>query len=149
MKKEDYIRQYYAALKLAERVHERQLDKGNMPYIMHPIRVSERCKSPEAKIAALLHDTLEDSELTTANITRSGISDEIASIVYLLTRQKHDTYEKYIKNLSSNKIAVEVKIADLEDNMDITRLLGQLSEKDFQRLQKYKAAYDYLRYVEH
>lgn len=149
MKKEDYIRQYYAALKLAIRAHDRQLDKGNMPYIIHPIRVSERCKTPEAKIAALLHDTLEDSVLTVENLTRSGISSEIAGSVYLLTHQKHDTYEEYIKNLSSNKIAVEVKLADLEDNMDIARLLGPLDEKDFQRLQKYKAAYDYLRYVEH
>lgn len=144
MKREEYIRQYYAALKLAERVHERQLDKGNMPYIMHSIRVSERCMSPEAKIAALLHDTLEDSELTTKDLTHSGISGKIAGVVYLLTHQKHDTYEEYIKNLSANKIAVEVKVADLEDNMDITRLIGPLDEKDFQRLQKYKAAYDYL-----
>lgn len=149
MKKEDYIRQYYTALGLAQRAHDRQLDKGNMPYIMHPIRVSERCKTPEAKIAALLHDTIEDSVLTVENLTRSGISKEIAGAVYMLTHQKHDTYEEYIKNLSSNKIAVEVKIADLEDNMDITRLLGPLDEKDFQRLQKYKAAYDYLRYAEH
>lgn len=151
MKKEDYIRQYYAALTLAQRAHDRQLDKGNMPYIMHPIRVSERCKTPEAKIAALLHDTLEDSVLTVEDLWKhiNGISTEIAGAVYLLTHQKHDTYEEYIKNLSSNKIAVEVKLADLEDNMDITRLSGPLGEKDFQRLQKYKAAYDYLRYAEH
>ncbi len=149
MKKEDYIRQYYTALTLAQRAHDRQLDKGNMPYIMHPIRVSERCKTPEAKIAALLHDTLEDSELTTKDLTHSGISAEIAGAVYMLTHQKHDTYEEYIKNLSANKIAAEVKIADLEDNMDITRLIGPLEDKDFQRLQKYKAAYDYLRYAEH
>ena len=144
MKKEEYIRQYYAALKLAQRVHDRQLDKGNMPYIMHPIRVSERCMSPEAKITALLHDTLEDSELTTKDLTHSGINGKIASTVYVLTRQKHEKYEDYIKRLYPNKIAVEVKIADLEDNMDITRLIGPLDDKDFQRLQKYKAAYDYL-----
>lgn len=144
MKKEDYTRQYYTALGLAQRAHDRQLDKGNMPYIMHPIRVSERCKTSEAKIAALLHDTLEDSVLTVENLTRSGIGKEIAVAVYLLTHKEPDTYEEYINRLSVNKIAVEVKLADLEDNMDITRLIGPLTDKDFQRLQKYKSAYDYL-----
>jgi hypothetical protein len=82
--------------------------------------------------------------LTTKDLTHSGISGRIAGTVQLLTRKKHEKYEDYIKRLYPNKIAVEVKIADLEDNMDITRLIGPLDEKDFQRLQKYKAAYDYL-----
>ena len=144
MKKGDYERQYYDALRIAQRAHDRQLDKGMHPYIMHPVRVSERCKTPEAKIAALLHDTIEDSVLEEKDLVRQGINRDIAAVVTVLTHKKGESYNDYIHRVAKDPIATEVKIADLEDNMDITRLLGPLDEKDFQRLQKYKAAYDYL-----
>lgn len=142
--KSEYIRQYNAALGLAQRAHERQLDKAGMYYIMHLIRVSERCRTREAKIAALLHDLLEDTPLGTKDITRQGICNSIADAAAALMHRRSESYMDYIKRVGSNRIACEVKIADLEDNMDITRLNGDLTEEDFKRLQKYKKAWDYL-----
>lgn len=145
MKKEDYIIQYCAALKLAQQAHDGQLDKGNMPYIMHPIRVSERCMSPEAKIVALLHDVLEDSEYTAKDLRDAGFSEaEVVVPVIILTRGKNESYNEYLSNISLNRIATEVKIADLEDNMNLSRL-DTVTEEDIKRSKKYLRAYEKLR----
>lgn len=141
----DFKQEYCDALEIAMEVHDGQQDKGGHPYVLHPIRVSQRCKSDEAKVAALLHDVVEDSDYEISYIRSFGISNEdILSAVDALTRRKNESYSNYIDRVSKNPIALEVKIADLEDNMDITRL-DTLTDDDIKRLKKYHSYYKKLK----
>lgn len=136
---------YNKALEIAFDAHRGQVDKGGQAYIMHPIRVSQKCKTPQAKIVALLHDVLEDSNITTIQLHELGIPDEIISWVLILTKEPNKEYKKYIAKVGNFDITTEVKLADLEDNMNISRLHEELTEKDYIRLRKYKKAYEYLK----
>lgn len=128
------------ALALAARAHRGQRDKGGHPYIGHPLRVAARCHSPEARVAALLHDTLEDTPLTAATLAEEGIPPGIVDTVCTLTRKPGEDYGDYIHRIAANPLAVEVKIADLEDNMDIRRLAA-VGPADAERLNRYLQAW--------
>ena len=132
---------------LAREAHQGQTDKSGANYIGHPLRVSTRCKSPEAKIAGLLHDTIEDTYVTPQLLKDMGFGDEIVDAVLALSRRADETYAEFIVRASQNEIAKEVKIADLEDNMDIRRL-PEISEKDAARLKKYLHSWRYLQGLE-
>ncbi|ETR65831.1 MAG: GTP pyrophosphokinase [Candidatus Magnetoglobus multicellularis str. Araruama] len=110
------------ALKIALNVHVGQKDKGNQPYILHPLRLMKKMDSDITKAAALLHDVLEDSDMDVADLANQGIDADIIEIVKLLTKNTHESYETYIDRISTNSIATKIKIADLEDNMNILRL---------------------------
>ncbi len=131
------------ALQIAVEAHAGQKDKSGLPYAFHPIRVMMRCKSDEAKIAALLHDVVEDTTVSFDELSKEGFSEEILSALRLLTHDPSVAYEDYIRQLSKNTIAREVKLADLEDNSDIRRL-KEVDEKAVGRLRKYLFAYRYL-----
>ena len=131
------------ALQIAVEAHAGQEDKSGLPYAFHPIRVMLRCKSDEAKIAALLHDVVEDTPVSLDQLCEEGFSEDVLSAVRLLTHDPSVPYEDYIRQLSRNPIAREVKLADLEDNSDIKRLTG-IDEKAVARLRKYLFAYRYL-----
>ena len=135
------------AEKLAREAHQGQTDKSGADYIGHPLRVSARCKSPEAKIAGLLHDTIEDTYVTPQLLKDMGFGDDIVDAVLALSRRADETYAEFIVRASQNEIAKEVKIADLEDNMDIRRL-PEISEKDAARLKKYLHSWRYLQGLE-
>lgn len=132
---------------LAREAHQGQTDKSGADYIGHPLRVSARCKSPEAKIAGLLHDTIEDTYVTPQLLKDMGFDDEIVDAVIALSRRADETYAEFIVRAAQNEIAKEVKIADLEDNMDIRRL-PEISEKDAMRLKKYLHSWRYLQGLE-
>lgn len=132
------------ALQIAKKAHEGQVDKAGAPYIDHPWRVSQKCDSYEAKIVALLHDTIEDTDVTPDYLLQQGIPEHLVEAVLSVTRTDGETYDDYVQRASQNPIGREVKIADLKDNMDITRLSYPLSEKDFERLNKYLKAYEFL-----
>ncbi|WP_352399999.1 HD domain-containing protein [Anaerotignum sp.] len=127
------------ALIIAAKAHKGQLDKGGNPYILHPIRVMLGCKTQEEKIVAILHDTLEDSDLTVDDLIKEGFSENIVDAVVCLTRDKNQDYMEHIQEVSKNSLATAVKLSDLADNMDLNRLPG-LTQKDFQRLEKYLRA---------
>ena len=110
---------------------------------MHPIRVAERCKDPRAKIVALLHDTIEDTEVTPDTLQEEGFPQEIISAILSVTKQENETYDAFVRRASENPIGREVKIADLEDNMDVRRL-KEITNEDVARLQKYLRAWQYL-----
>lgn len=131
------------ALQIALRAHKGQKDKSGRDYILHPIRVAERCKNPEAKIAALLHDTLEDTDVTTDYLREQGFPEEIIEGVMAVTKRECETYEDFVRRAAENPIGREVKMADLEDNMDIRRL-KEVTDKDVERLRKYLKAWRYL-----
>lgn len=110
------------AKKIAYERHANQLDKGGNPYIEHPKYVAEHVNTVLDKTVAWLHDTIEDTGYTVSMMRADGFDDNVINAVQLLTHKKGEPYLDYIKNLASNETARNVKIADLHNNMDLTRL---------------------------
>ena len=125
---------------IAEEAHRGQVDKGGKPYVQHPVRVAENCCTPEAKVAALLHDTIEDGGVTAGYLREQGFPDCIVEAVVALTRQEGEDYEDYVRRVAANPIGREVKLADLSDNMDISRI-PHPTNRDWSRLEKYRRAW--------
>ena len=132
----NYNELYDKALQIAMRAHEGQKDKAGQDYVMHPIRVAERCDDPRAKVVALLHDTIEDSDITADYLREEGFTEEIVEAVLAVTRREGEEYDDYVRRAAQNELGKMVKRADLEDNMDIRRL-PELTDRDVERLQKY------------
>jgi len=138
---------YDLALRIAIRAHEGQKDKSGREYVTHPIRVAERCKDPKAKIVALLHDTIEDTDVTAEYLRSQGFPEEIIEGVLSVTKQEgeegEENYEDFVLRAAKNPLGKEVKLADLEDNMDIRRLKN-ITDDDVTRLRKYLRAWHLL-----
>lgn len=129
------------AIEIAVAAHKGQKDKSGAEYILHPLRVMERGKSEIEKICGVLHDVVEDSEWTFEMLKNEGFSDEVIAVLRCVTKESEkEDYDVFINRIAQNPIAVEVKINDLLDNMDITRL-KELNEEDVQRLNKYLKAF--------
>ena len=128
-----------AADEYAARKHEGQVDKAGVPYINHPRAVAAKLDSDVEKTIALLHDTVEDTDATVEEI-REMFGEEIADAVEVLTHPKDEPYMDYIRRIWTNRLARDVKLADLEHNMDLSRLNGKVTEKDLERVEKYKKA---------
>lgn len=126
------------ALDIAKTAHRGQLDKGGNPYILHPIAVSQLVDSEEEKIVALLHDVVEDTDITLEYLKLAGFSDNIIAAVSVLTKQPGVSYDDYISKLKENPIAARVKVADITHNSDISRIPNP-TEKDLERIKRYKA----------
>ena len=139
----DYNELYDKALQIAVRAHKGQKDKAGHDYILHPIRVSERCDDPRAKIVALLHDTIEDTDVTADYLREEGFTEEIVEAVLAVTRREGEEYDDYVRRAAQNELGRMVKRADLEDNMDIRRL-PELTDRDVDRLRKYLRAWQYI-----
>ncbi len=132
------------AIEIAVAAHKGQKDKAGKPYILHPIRVMERGNSEIEKICGVLHDVVEDSEWTFEELEREGFGEEIIEVLKCVTKLSADEdYDKFIERVKKNKTAINVKLNDLKDNMDITRM-NILTEKDVKRLDKYLKAYNEL-----
>ena len=124
------------AIELAKQHHEGQTDKAGKPYIEHPLRVMNQVESEEEKIVAVLHDIVEDTNISLNDLRNEGFSEEVVSAVECLTKQDGENYDSYIERISFNPLAVKIKLADLEDNRDLTRL-PEVTDKDLERLEKY------------
>ena len=135
------------AIMLAIEAHLGQVDKAGMPYILHPLRMMTRLDTPEAKMAAVLHDVVEDSAWTLEKLRMEGFPPEVLEAVDALTRYADETYEAFIERAAQHPLARRVKLADLEDNMDVRRL-GTLTKRDVERLQRYQKAWRRLRQEE-
>ena len=131
------------AIELAKQHHEGQTDKAGKPYIEHPLRVMNQVESEEEKIVAVLHDIVEDTDISLDDLRNEGFSEEVVSAVECLTKQDGENYDSYIERISFNPLAVKIKLADLEDNRDLTRL-PQVTDKDLERLEKYDKALEKL-----
>jgi (p)ppGpp synthase/HD superfamily hydrolase len=127
------------AIQCAVKAHAGQKDKAGAPYILHPLRIMMKMENQDGMIAAMLHDVVEDSSVTLADLRAEGFSDEVIAAVDHLTRREGEAYEIFINRLRHNPLAVKVKLADLEDNMDIRRI-ENVTERDIERIQKYQAA---------
>ncbi len=135
------------AIALAVEAHRGQKDKFGAPYILHPLRLMTRVDDVDAKIAAVLHDVAEDTPISIERMTALGYAPHIVAALDCLTRRKEETYEQFIERIAPNPLARRVKLADLEDNMDIRRLPA-VTPKDGERLARYRAAWERLRVLE-
>lgn len=141
------------AMKVAYEAHHGQTDHQGIPYIYHPIHLAEQMNTEDACVVALLHDVVEDTSLSIENLREYGFTEIQLEAVSILTREefapelsqeeREQQYLEYIKKISENRLAREVKIADLRHNSDRTRLTHD-TERDEARYSKYKKALDIL-----
>jgi (p)ppGpp synthase/HD superfamily hydrolase len=133
------------AIALAAEAHRTQTDKAGEPYVLHPLRVMLRLETEEERIVGVLHDVAEDTPVGVEELRRLGYSERVVAAVDSLTRRKGlETYEAFVERLSSNPLAARVKIADLEDNMDLRRL-SIVGPEEAERLARYRAAWGKLK----
>lgn len=138
------------AIEIATKMHDGQLDKAGEPYITHPISVMNQVETVAEKIVAVLHDVIEDTPLTLADLKREGFPDEILAAIDAISKRAGESTESYLARVMSNRLALRVKIADITDNMRLERI-AQPTPKDFARIERYaqilpvlKAAYQAL-----
>jgi len=131
------------AIKIACDVHADQRDKAGEPYILHPLRLMQRFKDKSTMIVAVLHDVIEDSQHDLDFLQAQGFDKSILEAVDAITRKKNEAYKDFIERLSFNDIAVKVKIEDLKDNLDLTRL-KTIDDKALERIKKYHKAFIFL-----
>lgn len=134
------------AINIANQAHYDQKDKGGQPYILHPLRVMLAMKDPASQMAAVLHDVVEDSSYTLDDLRNMGCPEMVVEAVDLLTKRPGEDYKVMLERIKNNVIATAVKIADLEDNLDLIRIKNRrnLQPKDMERLNKYYDAWSYL-----
>jgi (p)ppGpp synthase/HD superfamily hydrolase len=128
------------AIRLALDKHHGQTDKSGAPYILHPLRVMAGMQTETERIVAVLHDVVEDSDVTLDDLRRMGYSAEIVAAIDQLSRREDETYEQFIQRIKPHPLAVRVKLGDLLDNMDIRRNAA-LDEKALERFQRYQKAW--------
>lgn len=128
------------AIALALRAHAGQTDKYGEPYILHPLRVMNRMATNEERTAAVLHDAIEDSDHTLDGLRAMGYPETVVHALDCLTRRSGEAYEEFIERAMGDPLARKVKLADLEDNMDIRRL-PSIGEDEIRRLRKYVQAW--------
>ena len=124
------------AIEIAARAHAGQVDKAEQPYILHPLRVMFRVAGAHERMAAVLHDVVEDTSVTLEDLRQQGFPEEVLEAVDVLTKQDGETRTEAARRAVQHPIARRVKIADVTDNMDVSRL-DQLTEHDVQRMKEY------------
>jgi len=127
------------AIDIAEKAHVGQVDKADMPYILHPLRVMSIFSDKTEQICAVLHDVIEDTDVTLDILRDMGFSDEVITVLECLTKRDGENYDDFITRVLKNEIACRVKLADLFDNMNLERIASP-SEKDRERIKKYETA---------
>ena len=132
------------AMRLAYRAHEGQTDKGNIPYIFHPIHVAEQMEDELTTAAALLHDVVEDTPVTLEDLRAEGFPEEVIEAVSVMTRDLTVPYLDYIRAIKGNRIATIVKLADLQHNSDTSRL-PVVDEEARSHVERYRKAISILK----
>ena len=135
------------AMKIAFNAHKEQVDKTGLPYIYHPIHLAEQMDDENTTCVALLHDVVEDTEITFEDLEKEGFTKEIIEALKLMTHDDAIPYLEYVKEIKKNSIATAVKLADLNHNSDLTRL-DVVDEKAKERVEKYKKAIEILTSVD-
>jgi len=139
------MKQLAKAIRIAAVGFENKLDKGNKPYILHCFEVMRALRTNDEDLLciAILHDCVEDKVCTMPDLYGEGFSPRVTTAVELLTHDKRDSYDIYIRKLSVSKDARLVKLSDLKHNSNITRLKG-VSESDLKRMMQYHESYTFL-----
>ena len=132
------------AIAFASFAHFEQYDKIGKPYILHPIAVMILVKSTEAKVVAILHDTMEDCNISENELRQKHIPAHLIEAIVAISRKEKESYDEYLDRVKANPLALEVKLADIAHNSSEERLT-KLAEVESNRLRKkYKKALKYL-----
>ena len=131
------------SLHIALRAYAGKTDKAGREYIHHPLRVMAKMKTDVEMSVALLHDVIEDSDITAEQLLAEGIPAEVVEAVVCLSKTENEDYHDFVARAKKNELAARVKIADIEDNIDVLRL-PTLNEYDLARVQKYHRAWQFL-----
>lgn len=129
------------ALRLCFDAHKEQVDKTGLPYVFHPFHLAEQMTDEISTVCALLHDVVEDTDLTLEALSEMGFPKEVTEVLQLLTHDPAVPYFEYVRALSTNPIARQVKLADLAHNSDLSRMdVSEIDEWALKRTEKYKKA---------
>ena len=128
------------SLDIALSSHKGQKDKAGETYILHPLRVMSKMETEKEMSVAILHDVIEDSEMTSEDLLQSGIPEIIVDALICLTKNRNESYEEFIDRICLNDLARKIKIADIQDNINILRLT-EVADKDLDRVVKYHKAW--------
>ncbi|ADO69928.1 HD domain-containing protein [Stigmatella aurantiaca] len=132
------------AIALAVEAHRGQRDKAGQTYILHPLRVMMRLETEAERMAAILHDVVEDTPYTLERLRALGYPEEVLGALDCLTKREGETYEAFVERIRPHPLARRVKLADLEDNMDVRRL-PSVGPREAERLTRYRAAWSRLK----
>ena len=142
IKKSDNL--LYKSLEIITKLFNDKQDKGNSPYVVHLLKVYSNVNTYEEKIVALLHDVIENTEVTKEDLKDLGYNEDIINEIVILTKKKGEDYRDYIERIikSNNIVAMNVKLSDLKCNMDIKKIKNPTTN-DYERIHKrYEPAYD-------
>jgi (p)ppGpp synthase/HD superfamily hydrolase len=131
------------AIFIAVQAHAEAKDKAGEAYILHPLRMMMKMQTETERIVAVLHDVVEDSDWTLERLRQQGFTEEIVTAVDHLTRRKGEGYEEFVRRAVRDPLALHVKIADLEDNLDQSRVKGPPTEQARARIARYQKALAY------
>ena len=131
------------AAQLCVEKHKGQVDNVGQAYILHPMRVAMSCRTDAERVVAMLHDTIEDTDVTPEYLLSEGFPQYIVDAILSVTKREGETYDDFIKRCALNPIGRQVKLRDLEDNMNVLRL-NEVSEDMARRLTKYIHAHRFL-----
>ena len=132
------------AIAIAATAHAGQVDKGGAPYILHPLKVMLRMTTLEERIVAVLHDVVEDCEISLDDLRKEGFSEVVLSAIESVTKVPGESYEDFVDRAAQNPIGRVVKLADLEENSDLSRIASP-SWEDLERIEKYRRVIGRLR----
>ena len=133
----------YKSLEIVTRLFNDKEDKGGSPYVIHLLKVYSGVSDYLEKVCALLHDVIEDTDVDYDDLKDVGYDSDVIDILEILTKIKGEDYRDYIKRItdSENVHAMNIKLADLKHNMDITRIKNPTTN-DYERISKrYEPAY--------
>ena len=133
-----YTKKTKKAINIAYNAHMGQVDKSGVSYIFHPFHLAESMDTEDECIVALLHDVVEDTNVTFEDLEKE-FSSNVIEALKLLTHDKSVPYDEYVLKIKDNPIAKKVKLADLKHNSDTTRL-DHITPEDIARNKKYENA---------
>lgn len=130
------------AIRIAYRAHEGAVDTSGIPYILHPVHLAEQMEDEYTTVVALLHDVVEDTDVTLDDLRREGFPEAVLEAVALMTHGEDVPYLEYVAAIKENPIARAVKLADLRHNMDQSRFAGSDRLPSEEKLEYYRKKYE-------
>lgn len=127
------------AIEIAAKAHAGQTDKAGAPYILHPLKVMLGVSTLEERMAAVLHDVVEDTDVTLETLRSEGFPESVLRAIQAVTKIPGEDYEAFVRRAAADPIGRKVKLADLAENSDLTRIANP-TEKDHERVAKYRRA---------
>lgn len=136
------IKMLEIAIQIAVKYHSGQTDRAGKPYILHCLRVMFSGETIQEKIVGVLHDIVEDTLITFNDLINAGFLKKIVEAIDCLTKRPGEKYQDYLNRIKTNPTAIKVKLNDLKDNLDVTRL----KQIDTEKINKYLKAYQFLKH---